>query len=359
MQNDDDHDLQSVLEDLIEDIEQNSCVLLIGPEALQIEGQSLARHIHQTVMKTERNNILYYYPSDSLFLFRNARDKNRVARRIKRLYKNIEPPLSRYQKILELPINLVISLNPDTHLSDVAKMMSISHYFSHFRYSGIVEDITTPTRNKPLIYNLCGCRTEEESLVLDFEDLFKLLRAVLPDGLPNKVRLKLREANSFLFLGFDFEKWYSQLLLQLLTYERKGRPKFALNANPENPDHTNFLIHQFQIQFLGNDQSFFERLHESLNKKGLLRKTARLGKYAQSDLQQIKEQIGKGKIEQAFSLVKSFTLNSEEDTEFLLLNSRFEKWRKDDQQGVLHHGQSEAVLLQITRDFLKFLKNLE
>ena len=127
------------------------------------------------------------------------------------------------RKILEIPFPLVISLNPDTFLFDIATT-NFEHRFNfrHFRFNGEQSDDThLLAPDVPLIYNLLGSLEEDESIVLDYDDLFRFIQTTIGlRGLPDKVRIKLREANSFLFLGFDFEKWYAQLLLQMLTGER-------------------------------------------------------------------------------------------------------------------------------------------
>jgi hypothetical protein len=198
---------KKIIEDLLFDIEEEKCVLLIGPEINGTAGKSQTRIIHEQLREQEAQYIDYYYPKDSLFLFKEDTHKNRAIRRLKRLYRDLDVPKALYKKILELPIPMIISLNPDTYLSQVAEELGLQHDFKHFRYSGeAAEEVAAPSKERPLIYNISGCLAEEESLVLDYEDLFKLLKAVLPDGLPNKVRIHLRRSESFLFLGFDFEK---------------------------------------------------------------------------------------------------------------------------------------------------------
>lgn len=347
---------RDVLEGLMLDIEEEKCVLLIGPEVIQSGGRSQTRFVHEQAMELEAGHIDYYYPNDSLFLFKDDADKNRVARRVKRLYRNMEPPLEVYQKILELPIPLVVCLNPDTFLADAAQQFGLAYDFSHFRFTGeATKDVEAPTAGRPLFYNLCGCRTEEESLVLDYEDLFRLLRAVLPDGLPNKVRMKLREASSFLFLGFDFEKWYTQLLLQLLTGDRKGRPKFAFRSNMHDGNAKDFLIHQFQLQFLGEGQHFFDSLHQLLAGEGLLRQLSPLGPSRADALPSIRQRVAEGAVEEALAMAGALPMSGGQRDKLVLLQNRFNNWKKDQQAGVFLPGQAEPILNGITRDFLGFL----
>lgn len=350
---------KKIIEELILDIEEEKCVLLIGPEIAGSGGQSQTRDIHEQLLEQEAQHIAYYYPNDSLFLFKEDAHKDRAIRRLKGLYRQLEPPKALYQKILELPIPLIISLNPDTMLSRTADELGLVHEFKHFRYSGgATDEVAAPSNQRPLIYNLSGSLAEEESLVLDYEDLFQLLRAVLPDGLPNKIRLQLRRANSFLFLGFDFEKWYSQLLLQLLTYERKGRPKFAVRARPKDHHAKDFLINQFQLQFLADDEYFFDTLHEALGKEGLLRSLHFPEASGPVPLAEIRQLVAVGKLSEALSLLDSYSLPPEQRQELASLQARYQNWQKKDNKGLYHIGESEPIFNRITDDFLNLLNRL-
>lgn len=60
---------KKVIEDLLLDIEEEKCVLLIGPEINGIEGLSHTQIIHSQLLEQEKQHIAYYYPNDSLFLF--------------------------------------------------------------------------------------------------------------------------------------------------------------------------------------------------------------------------------------------------------------------------------------------------
>jgi hypothetical protein len=238
----------------------------------------------------------------------------------------------------------------------VAEELGLMHDFKHFRYSGeATEEVETPGSERPLLYNLCGCLQEEESLVLDYEDLFQFLRAVLPDGLPNKVRMQLRRAESFLFLGFDFEKWYSQLLLQLLTYERKGRPKFAVRTQPRDEHARDFLIHQFQVQFLANDAYFFDTLHEALGREGLLRHLSFPQEAGPVPEDALKEMIARGDLGEALATLDQYPLSLDRKQGLTALQSRYQNWLSKDRKGLFLPGESEPIRNLIVEDFLALL----
>lgn len=108
-------------------------------------------------------------------------------------------------------------------------------------------------------------------MVVDYNDLFELLQAALgAPGLPEKLRTTLQRAKTFVFLGFQFDKWYSQLLLRLLSGEKAIR-KYALNTQLADAQTHTFLVKQFEIAFLGDEDFFFQRLYDECAHKGMLR----------------------------------------------------------------------------------------
>jgi len=180
-----------------------------------------------------------------------------------------------------------------------------------------------------------------------------LLRIALgPDGLPNNLRKKLKEARSFLFLGFDFEKWYSQLLLQLLTGDRKGRPKFALNTSIAESDAKNFLLHQFRIEFLGNDEVVFEPLYEFCKNEKILRELKKPVDIDKAAIQQLKSLIGDNQIEKTLEQVERFTVGTEFYDWVIAIKRRYKEWHDKKMLGILRPWEEEEIN-RITDDFLK------
>jgi hypothetical protein len=349
-----------LIQDLIEDINEKKTILLLGPEILQIDEKPLIRYTHQKLLERVGEEIIYYYDQDSLFLFRDEDAKLNAPRQLKRIYRELVIDNTIFKKILEIPFHLIISLNPDTFLTDIAsgENYSVPHHFSHFRFMGEValDEIPEATKENPLFYNLCGCIREDESMVLDYEDLFGLLQSILgPDGIPNKIKTELRKARSFLFLGFDFEKWYSQLLLQLLTGERKGSRKLAINTTISNPESRDFLLHQFRIEFLNKSQGFFQALHEKCTEIGLLRELKKPIKLDTEKKVEIKNLIARNEINDAIQVLKRMTIGSSVYDEIILLEGRYNSWRSKFHGGTLYPRESEITLNQIREDLIQGL----
>lgn len=354
--------ISDIIEDLVDDLVEEKCVLLIGPEIFQLEEKSLIRYTHEKLIEKSPDDILYYYEQESLFLFKDEDAKLNAPRRIKRIYRDIEIEEPIFKKILEIPFHLIISLNPDTFLTTLASKdkYGISHQFAHFRFNGEgTAELAEPRKAHPLIYNLCGCLSEDESLVLDYEDLFQLLQAVLgPNGLPNKIKTTLRKARSFLFLGFDFEKWYSQLLLQLLTGERPGRRKLAINTQVGNNEARDFLLHQFKLEFLDKKQTFFKLFYEECKKQGITRALKKPGDLPAHNKKELKQLISKNEIKESIKQLKSATIGTSLSDQIILIEGRHHNWQTKYHGGTLYPRESEVILNQIREDLINIVNQM-
>ena len=135
-------------------------------------------------------------------------------------------------------------------------------------------DVEEPQKDLPLFYNLCGTVYDDESIILDYEDVFRLVASsVGAPGLPPKLQTALGKVRIFFFLGFQFEKWYTQLLLRLVCGHEETE-KYAANQQHVDQRVREFLLHQFQIEFLDKNQSFLDILHEKCGGRNLLRPLA-------------------------------------------------------------------------------------
>lgn len=352
---------EEILEDLFDDIRAGKCILLVGPEIVQVENEPLISRVYERLLEKYPEDIDYYYRNESLFLFRNEASKNKIAYRLKKVYSEFESEIeyNLFKKILQLPLPLVISLNPDTYFSQAARRLGINHQFSYFQFNGKESfQFGPPTSDKPLIYNLFGSLDQDESLLLDYEDLFQFLGAIIPDGLPQELRHKLKEASSFLFLGFDFNKWYSQLLIQLLTGERKGRHKFALETKISDPQAKNFLVHQFQIQFLGKEQKILDSLFGLLDEAGLLRKTEERHQSPSISIEDVKKLVAENEFKKVFHYLNLLTLNTGLENEAFILSSRFNAWEKERIMGTQRPWSAEPEINEIRERILLLLEKM-
>jgi hypothetical protein len=269
---------QRKIRNLTADLKQQKCVLLLGPEIVKIKDETLSQSLRNHLLQSNDDDIAHYYERDGFFLFKEKLSKEDVQREVSFFYEdhNTESDVEEliFKQLARIKTHLVLSINPDHFLSDVAYKYGIEHRFAYFKHGGgAVEEVEEPSIEKPLLYNLCGNYENDDSLVLDYDDLFSLLSALLGSpGLPTKLKTSLQQAKHFLFIGFDFDKWYSQLLLKVLSGEKAIR-KFAIDPTVKEENTTMFLVKQFGIEFIEkeDEMAFFQALYDNCEAQGLLR----------------------------------------------------------------------------------------
>jgi hypothetical protein len=160
------------------------------------------------------------YNSDGLAVFKGKTGptKRSFNSHLKKFYETNRQPTEMHRKIAQLPFHLIISMSPDTMLQTAFEEMGLSHDFRYYRKTENPEKIDRlPSKRSPLIYNLFGKYEDEDSLVATQNDIIEFLFAILGGfKLPMGILTPLKAAKVFLFMGFDFEKWYLKVLLKLL-----------------------------------------------------------------------------------------------------------------------------------------------
>lgn len=258
---------------LVQAIHQQRFVLFLGPELLP--GQHYFSDLCQYLGVPHNPNISMAFPDDELLLFPNPRTRAVAGEQIEEFYDRYwERHTAFYEKIAALPFHLIVSATPDMGISRTFDRLGVAHQFSYYNRKKVAPDppydkIQEDPKNQRLIFNLFGRTGKLDSLVLSHEDLFNYLQNILgAKGLSHedyeKLHFSLTEATNFLFLGFQFNKWYMQLLLRLLNPDQDKGRQYALN--PELADETLvFYGEQFQIKFVDGltPTDFLDKLAEN------------------------------------------------------------------------------------------------
>jgi len=308
--------------DLLEDLEEEKAVLFLGPELVQLDGKSLGLHVREQLHRENPDDILHHYQRDGIFLFRDDTAKVAAQKKIKRLYKQLPPDEALLQRIAALPFSLIISLTPDTHLRDTFEQSGLTPTFHYFRSTEPFDTLPKPEIGRPLIYNLSGLIGDDESLVLDYEDVFNLMKDCLSTGLPLKLNERLIRARTFVFLGFDFEKWHTQMLLRFLS-QRPGIAKFAIEGEkPATTDTSTFLVSGFKIRFEKGEhdhENFFDSLYRHCEERDMLRRLSNRFAGKQVSVMRL---VHSGKLATALDELLKHLSHPDDTTEATLLKAR-------------------------------------
>lgn len=363
---------QTLFDDLLFDLRRRACVLMIGPEMTQAGGKPIQRQLRDTLSREHAEDIEHYYEKDAFFLFKNLAAKSKVQRGVSKFYDRIKADEAIFDTVAAIPFPLIISLNPDDFLEKSLKNNRVRHFSSYFnhgagnnghRYSDSWDG------ESPLVYNLCGSMDSDASLLLDYDDLFSFLKNVLGAvGLPDNVRSMLKKAKSFLFVGFQFDRWYTQLLLRLLN-EDNSPAHLALNTQLGDKDTHHFLLNRFHMQFLGRvlaedkdrdgmpDISAAEFLTE-LARRWQEAQAARGEDDTQPDKNTVRRLVEKGDLEKALDTLMKIATDPEDRDMVTMLCNWFNNWKREIIKGAEDSRTLDNRYNKVLNGILELLKTL-
>ncbi len=323
-------------DDILDDIRDQKAILLLGPELLRVGEQPLHQYVREQLMKSRvAKDIAYFYERDGIYLFGSPEGKVRAARQLKRIYREIQPNTAVLERIVPLPFSLILSLNPDSFMSEAFYAGGVQHrfhFFQHRNRQAHAEEMEKPSKNLPLIYNLFGSNRQDDSIIFDYDDVFKLFQSLVgASNLPQKILKAFRDATTFIFLGFHFDKWYTQILLKCLSDGDGFKEKLIAIHHPNfDPDIRQFIAQEFKIQFIGSESRFLEALYRRCENAHLLRKVD--AKAANPNLYRLYRHVANAEIADALECLSNIAPDKEIADMVLLLQGRFAQLNHDKNQ---------------------------
>lgn len=258
-------------ERLLQAISYQGCVLFIGPEiSVNSEGKSLHHEFYNSLANKYYGEI-EYMENEGYF---SPESEDTIIYDVLRFYSKEFPAKNvAGRKILEqfaqVPFSLIISICPDDTMHSVFDDYDLNHKF--IAYDGTKQEVEPMTPEKPVIYNILGnAAIEGGKYVFTHENFYQYLNNIF---IPSEIKKKIQDATHFLFIGFDFNKWYNRLLLFILGLkQKKSSDRATIGTKNVIEDVENFIAKQFNITFVDNDhKQFIEWLLYNVNKNGKLR----------------------------------------------------------------------------------------
>ncbi|MBL7817563.1 MAG: SIR2 family protein [Saprospiraceae bacterium] len=349
-------------DDILEDIEEQRAVLLIGHNFFPNAHGELNTQLSEKL----KEKLLYFYNRDGLFLFKDSDAKTTAQQVTARFYKSNAPDDDILKKVVEMPFRLMISANPDKFLVNAFAQYKQPLQFDYFSSNNkeCEYKIERPSGENPLLYNLCGSVEDQESLILDYDDLFKMLKTLLADlKVPNEIRLPLMKTTTYIFVGFHFERWYTQLFLRYLNmndnqFSNNSR-NYVLKTTFKDTDMQQFFMEQFNVKFIGADWLFFEQMHKRFAKKypNKLRKVVEQLSPTATTISQL---VAKSEYASAFSMLKIFASQFDKDDLDMLTmaESAFSQYLKDKAEGIVLTEHLNSALARVRKNILDLAKKL-
>lgn len=217
-----------------------------------------------------------------------------------------------------------------------------------------------PTQQQPLVYKILGSIEKPESLVLTHDDLFDYLESIFhAQSMSNKLKDHIvNEAQSIIFLGIPFDRWYMQLLLRVL-HLHKDEEFMRFAATQELAAEVQTLcFDQFKINFVPNNiESFIHEIYTLCQQRGKLRA---IGVAQPSILQNLRDMISEDELGHVF---EKFTAWLEEIggrgkdllDDATLLASRYKRLTKKINQGIVSGEEANLETNKIRVSLLELI----
>jgi hypothetical protein len=262
---------------IIKRIYDQKCILILGPDIVFNFEKSLLNELSSHLNK---NGIEHKFDAYDELFSSNIDNDPLFFDELSTFFDNLTAaPI--YQKIAEIPFHLIISLSPDLILKQVFEYNKLDYSFDYYNKILNPKPIENPEKQKPLIYNILGSYKEYDSLVLCFRNVFDYLAAILGNKqLNSDLKYAINSAQSILFLGFKFDKWYFKMILQVLNLGEKAIKQASLKEIERIGDKevkqnmvVDFYKNEFKLQFIKQDENeVIDLLYNRFLNKNELRK---------------------------------------------------------------------------------------
>ncbi|MGB0525355.1 MAG: SIR2 family protein, partial [Flammeovirgaceae bacterium] len=238
----------------------------------------------------------------------------------------------------------------------------ITHNFEYFRKYENPMNVSTPTRNIPLIYNLFGSVEDDESMIFSHDDMFEFLFAVLGNyQLPKEIKNQLKSAKNFILLGFTFEKWYMKLILRLFNLHTGRFLRYASKSKEIiTPETRELYENHFRINFIDKELTdFIDKIYTLCDVENLLRE---LGTGEELDfINAVRNHIENGDIEQAVDRLSSYLEREGEEellNDLVLISGSYKRLKRRMNKGTISEESSELKMNQIYSSLLDLTEEI-
>lgn len=354
-------------------ISDGDAVLVLGPDAIPLyklespEESSFSTLSRKLIKEDREVKINYFYEKDNLFLFQDEISK-RAARKIIRDIakdKSWVPDEALLRQIVSMPFHVVLSLSPDNTLFDAF----IKYYkepqfdFCTPYHKTSDKTIDEPTSQNPLLFNLCGNVFERvDSSILDYFDLFQLFIKLLSNSsdIPIHLARKLKEADVYILVGFQLDRWYFQMFLHYLNWLdnnafTNSNQNFPILSNISD-DSSEFILNQFNIKHIAPNRKDFDDLYDACKRRNILRE---INHNITSLEAQIKVLFAGKKFEDVFKILLNKASEEDRKITIPLLQARYARWEENSSKKLGDSRELEVELNKICHSILTFASSVK
>ncbi len=263
----------------------NSCILFVGPEIIQFDGEDYNLAFYKALPDDAGNSVdkqkVKYNADEKIWSFTSKSIQREFYFEFAKFFRqkrNINNPL--FHKLASIPFPLVVSLIPDDTLS--AAFSQYENFNFSFKSYLLDNEVTEPTRDNMLIYNIYGNIRNREYVASHFDYLNFILEYAKND-FPKNLVSAIKKANYLIFIGFEFDKWYNILLLYILNLIKSGTDKYAVEEQSAEELYKKLSDTSLKMFFIEkNCEHFINDLYQKAAAQGLLRKIMPKKEYLQN-----------------------------------------------------------------------------
>jgi len=268
------------IDDLIESgLKEDSCVLFVGPEFLRIGDTDYNAAFYKTLPDADENDDnadevnkknARYNTDEKIWSFKSKDIQDEFFGKLKTfLKKNRNLSNETFLKLAEIPFPLIVSLLPDDTLDAAfSQYRNISHTFKTFF---IDSDVPEVSKENILIYNMFG-NIKHNEFVTSHADYLNFVMEYAEKKFPPNLKTAFKKAQYFVFVGFEFDKWYNILLLYVLNREKSSSKKYIVREQSTKELLKKLQDSNLKLLFIdGEAKGFIDQLHQKAADAGILR----------------------------------------------------------------------------------------
>lgn len=361
--------------DLLYCIEQESCVVVVGPEVYTAPGGAPLEKRLAAHLRAQANQLRIRVYDNGWFHLQPLANETSPYRQVKAFYGQEVPAANEtLQALARIKFPIYISLTPDNHLRQAFEGHPAS-FDAYVRNQPYVEGQEAPTADRPLVFQLLGNIEDRNSLILTYDDFYDYLESVFKNNSMSPVlKDAIFKAEYFLFLGIPFDQWSMHLFMRVLrqSKEKRGAQKTAV---PYDVKFADSCLEQYTIRFVEQDIGAFvrqlsERCANHAAGNSLLRPVPTVkGEQAPEDdaaepfFTELLELLEDNQFDGIYERVKKVLAGTGAAgrgllQHFIQLKGRFGKLEEENMLGMLMSDQYHVQLNQVRKAFLDMINEL-
>lgn len=263
---------------LLRAIENDRCVICIGPEFYTPPGESRTQSQRLSAFLNEHSDVLGIRVRENGWYHLKADGDDGAAGEAIRQFYETEGENSRdaLDKLAQIKSHLLLSLTPDHELSNAFERQGFRCRSDFYYRHQPDRDAHQPTQDQPMVYNLLGDLNERNSLVFTYDDFFSYVESTFRgNSMSTLLKDSIFSADNLIFLGMPEDDWRMHLFLRILRMNGDRKSKYATMPGAEDKVGKSWK-EQYGITLVNNDiAGFLDELHLRCSAKGLLREAVR------------------------------------------------------------------------------------